>query len=175
MPPEFAMAFSAGESEGHACIMATVVIPCVWQWSNLLKPCTTTAINIIMRNEAVGLWVENVVVSSWKMMPARRSACRRLLQRGFSIDSATFNISAQEHTCNLSIPLCMPEFGSSENSTGRVTEWYKTEGDFVEAEEPVCELETPQMIVDVVAANRGYLAKIGLLGHCSLRMRFLDI
>eukprot|EP00941_MAST-03F_sp_MAST-3F-sp1_P005017 g5017.t1 len=44
--------------------------------------------------------------------------------------------------------------------TGSISRWLKGEGDFIEAGDVVCEIETDKAVVDFEATDSGYLAKI---------------
>jgi len=53
----------------------------------------------------------------------------------------------------------MPKFGLI-MTEGTIVDWYKEEGDHVEADEPVCQVETQKLTNDVVAPVSGTITKI---------------
>lgn len=53
----------------------------------------------------------------------------------------------------------MPKFGLI-MTEGTITEWYKNEGDHVEAGEPLLQIETQKLTNDVEASVSGTLVKI---------------
>jgi pyruvate/2-oxoglutarate dehydrogenase complex dihydrolipoamide acyltransferase (E2) component len=55
--------------------------------------------------------------------------------------------------------LTIPKLGSTMTSAV-VTNWYKSEGDPVQADEPVVAVETDKITHDLVAPEDGYLLKI---------------